>query len=153
MNPQDAIDLGREAIRACFMVGGPILLASLLIGLLVGVFQAMTQVQDQTVSFVPKLLCLLAVLGLCLPWLTDQMVEYGEQAWAKPITHFHVWFSNHGHRAIAISVHANRRPQRHTAAGIPTTWTVHPKPAAGRGTKIAVFTAALPILTPSEKEH
>ena len=89
MNPQDAIDLGREAVRACFMVGGPILIASLIIGLLVGVVQAMTQVQDQTVSFVPKLLCLLVVLGLCLPWLTDQMVSYSKETLSQPMTHFH----------------------------------------------------------------
>jgi len=59
MNPQDAIDFSREAIKTCIMVGGPILVASLLIGLIVGVIQAMTQVQDQTVSFVPKILLLL----------------------------------------------------------------------------------------------
>ena len=89
MNPQDAIDLGRESVKACLLVGGPVLLASLVIGLLVGIVQAMTQVQDQTVSFVPKLLCLLVVLGLCLPWLTDQMVDYTTETFGKPMTHFH----------------------------------------------------------------
>ena len=88
MNPQDAIDLGREAVKACLMVGGPILLASLVIGLIVGIAQAMTQVQDQTVSFVPKLICLLLVLGLCLPWLTDQMINYAGETLGKPMTHF-----------------------------------------------------------------
>lgn len=89
MNPQDAIDLGRESLKACLLVGGPVLLASLVIGLLVGVAQAMTQVQDQTVSFVPKLLCLLVVLGLCLPWLTDHMIEYTTDTLSKPMTHLH----------------------------------------------------------------
>lgn len=88
MNPQDAIDLGREAVKACFLVGGPVLMASLVIGLIVGIAQAMTQVQDQTVSFVPKLLCLLVVLGLCLPWLTDQMVDYTSETLSKPMTHY-----------------------------------------------------------------
>lgn len=88
MNPQDAIDLGREAIKACFLVGGPVLMASLVIGLIVGIAQAMTQVQDQTVSFVPKLLCLLVVLGLCLPWLTDQMVDFTSETLSKPMTHY-----------------------------------------------------------------
>ena len=88
MNPQDAIDLGREAVKACLLVGGPVLLASLVIGLIVGIAQAMTQVQDQTVSFVPKLVCLLLVLGLCLPWLTDQMVNYAGETLGKPMTHF-----------------------------------------------------------------
>jgi flagellar biosynthetic protein FliQ len=88
MNPQDAIDLGRESIRACLMIGGPILVASLLIGLLIGVFQAMTQVQDQTVAFVPKILSLIILVGLCLPWLSDRMVAYSEETLTKPMTHF-----------------------------------------------------------------
>jgi flagellar biosynthetic protein FliQ len=88
MNPQDAIDLGREAIKACAMVGGPILLASLVIGLLVGIVQAMTQVQDQTVSFVPKLLGMMLVIGLGLPWLADRMVEFSHDTLATPMTHF-----------------------------------------------------------------
>ena len=86
MNPQDAIDFSREAIKTCMLVGGPILVASLLIGLLVGVFQAMTQVQDQTVSFVPKILLLLVTIGLCLPWLTDQMLEFARLSFEKPMT-------------------------------------------------------------------
>lgn len=93
MNPQDAIDLGREAVKACFLVGGPVLMASLVIGLIIGIVQAMTQVQDQTVSFVPKLLCLLVVLGLCLPWLTDQMVDYTSETLSKPMTHYNATVS------------------------------------------------------------
>lgn len=86
MNPQDAIDFSREALKTCMMVGGPILVASLLIGLLVGVFQAMTQVQDQTVSFVPKILLLILLIGLCLPWLTDQMLEFAKHSFETPMT-------------------------------------------------------------------
>jgi flagellar biosynthetic protein FliQ len=86
MNPQDAIDFSREAIKTCLMVGGPILAASLLIGLLLGVFQAMTQVQDQTVSFVPKILLLLVMIGLCLPWLSDQMLDFAKTSFEKPMT-------------------------------------------------------------------
>ena len=88
MNPQDAIDFSREAIMTCMMVGGPILVAGLLIGLLVGVFQAMTQVQDQTVSFVPKILLLLGMISLCLPWLSDKMLGFAKQAFETPITHW-----------------------------------------------------------------
>ena len=88
MNPQDAVDLSREAIKTCLMVGGPILAASLLIGLLVGVFQAMTQVQDQTVSFVPKILLLIVAIGLCLPWLTDHMLDFAKYSFEKPMTHW-----------------------------------------------------------------
>ena len=88
MNPQEAIDFSREAIKTCMLVGGPILAASLLIGLIVGVFQAMTQVQDQTVSFVPKILLLLLMIGLCLPWLTQRMVDFSTESFSTPMTHW-----------------------------------------------------------------
>lgn len=87
MDPQVAIDLGRDAMKACFLVGGPILLASLVIGLLIGVLQAMTQVQDQAVSFVPKLICMMLVIGLGLPWLSAQMIEFSREMLATPLTH------------------------------------------------------------------
>ena len=88
MNPQDAIDFSREAIKTCMLVGGPILAASLLIGFLVGVIQAMTQIQDQTVSFVPKILLLLLMIGLCLPWLTERMVDFSTESFSTPMTHW-----------------------------------------------------------------
>jgi len=76
MDPQDAIDLGREAIWVALLIGSPVLLAGLLTGLLVGLLQAMTQVQEATVSFVPKLVVMVLVLSLALPWLINQMVQY-----------------------------------------------------------------------------
>lgn len=85
MDPQEVIDLGRDAIRACLVVGGPILLASLIVGMLVGTVQAMTQVPDQSVSFVPKLICLVLALGVALPWLTDRMLDYSRETLATPI--------------------------------------------------------------------
>lgn len=87
MDPQDAIDLGREAIRTCIFVGGPILLACLLIGLLISVLQAMTQLHDQTISFVPKIILLLITIGLCLPWLSDQMMDFAQASFEKPMSH------------------------------------------------------------------
>jgi flagellar biosynthesis protein FliQ len=76
MNPQDAIDLGREAVNVALVVGAPVLLSGLVVGLIVGVLQAVTQVQEQTVSFVPKLVAMVLVLSLTLPWLVHQMVQY-----------------------------------------------------------------------------
>jgi flagellar biosynthetic protein FliQ len=78
METQEAIDWGREAITTGLWVAGPILIAGLVIGLIVGILQAMTQVQDQTVAFTPKIILMIVVLGLCLPWLAGQMVEYSK---------------------------------------------------------------------------
>jgi len=88
MNPQDAIDFSREAIKTCMLVGGPILAASLLIGLIVGIIQTMTQIQDQTVSFVPKILLLLLMIGVCLPWLTERMIDFSTESFSTPMTHW-----------------------------------------------------------------
>jgi flagellar biosynthetic protein FliQ len=76
MDPQDAVDLGREAVWTILLVGSPVLLAGLAIGLIVGLLQAMTQVQEATVAFVPKLVVMVLVLSLALPWLISQMVQY-----------------------------------------------------------------------------
>jgi flagellar biosynthetic protein FliQ len=76
MDAQTAIDLGREAIWITLLIGAPILLVGLLVGLVIGLLQALTQIQEQTVVFVPKLVAMILVLGLTLPWLITQMVQY-----------------------------------------------------------------------------
>ena len=76
MNTQDAIDLSREALNIALVIGAPVLLAGMAVGLIVGLLQAVTQVQEQTISFVPKLVAMVLVLSLMLPWLVHQMVQY-----------------------------------------------------------------------------
>ena len=71
------------------MIGGPILAISLLAGLALGMMQAMTQVQDQTVSFVPKLLIVLVAIAVCLPWLSDRMLEFSHDMLSKPMMMAH----------------------------------------------------------------
>ena len=75
MDVGSAIDLVREALIGAMLVGAPILIAGMGTGLLIGLVQALTQVQDQTVSFVPKIMVMGAVMVACLPWLIDRMVE------------------------------------------------------------------------------
>ena len=79
MHAQNAIDLGREAILMGLLLGGPVLLVGVAVGLLIGLMQALTQVQDQTVSFVPKIIAMMAALCICLPWLIETMVAYSTQ--------------------------------------------------------------------------
>ncbi len=61
---------------AAVVLAAPLLLAGMATGLLVGLLQALTQIQDQTVAFVPKLLAMAAVMVACLPWLMSRMVEF-----------------------------------------------------------------------------
>ncbi len=76
MDPQDAVDLGRQAIFFTLLLSSPVLLAGLIVGLIIGLLQAVTQIQEQTVAFVPKLVTMILVVTLALPWLVNQMVQY-----------------------------------------------------------------------------
>jgi len=76
MDAQEVIDIGREAIWTMLLIGGPILVAGMVVGLIIGLLQALTQIQEQTVVFVPKLVAMVLVLSLTLPWLIARMVQY-----------------------------------------------------------------------------
>ena len=78
MDAQEAINLTQQAMLTALLIGSPILIAGMVMGLLIGLAQALTQVQDQTVAFVPKIVAMVAVLIVCLPWLVQKMVEYSE---------------------------------------------------------------------------
>ena len=76
MNPDAAILLGREAVNMALVIGAPMLVAGLVVGLVVGMLQAITQIQEQAISFVPKLVVMVLVLSVALPWLVQEMVQY-----------------------------------------------------------------------------
>lgn len=83
MEPQDAVDMCREAIFMTLLISAPVLVTGLAIGLIVGLLQALTQIQEQTVAFVPKLLVMIVALTLTLPWLVTRLVEYTQQLLAS----------------------------------------------------------------------
>jgi flagellar biosynthesis protein FliQ len=73
---QLVIDLCREAITMALLIAGPMLVIALGVGLLVSVIQAVTQIQEQTLVFVPKLLLVAGCFLVALPWLLQQLVRY-----------------------------------------------------------------------------
>ena len=73
---QTAIDLGREALTVAVKITFPVLAAGLVVGMLISVLQAATQVQEQTLSIVPKMFAIVVVLFLAMPWLLTVLVEY-----------------------------------------------------------------------------
>ncbi|MEE2705855.1 MAG: flagellar biosynthesis protein FliQ [Planctomycetota bacterium] len=79
MTPQNAIDLGREALMMMLLTSAPVLVTGLVVGFVIGLFQAMTQIQEQTISFVPKLVAVVLVLSIMLPWLINQLVDYSHE--------------------------------------------------------------------------
>ena len=76
MSHQLVIELARNAMLTALLLAGPLLLAALVVGLLVSVMQAVTQLQEQTLSFVPKLLAIALVLLVALPWMLQVMIRY-----------------------------------------------------------------------------
>jgi len=70
------VDLARNAIMLALLVSGPMLIVALLVGLTVSVLQAVTQIQEQTLAFVPKLIGVSAVFLLALPWVLQLLVRY-----------------------------------------------------------------------------
>ena len=76
MSQNQVLYMAKEALFTAILVGGPILGVSLLVGLLVSIFQAMTQIQEQTLSFIPKVLSIVAVLLLLGPWMLSVLTTY-----------------------------------------------------------------------------
>lgn len=76
MEVYEAVDLGRRALWTALLIGTPVLTAGLLVGLIIGLLQAMTQIQEQTIAFVPKIAAMVLVLTLTLPWLITRLLDY-----------------------------------------------------------------------------
>ena len=84
MNPDDAVDFGREAILECLTLAAPVLIVAVLVAIAIGVLQSMTQIQDQSISFIPKVVLVSITILLCLPWLTDHFTDYSRELFRKP---------------------------------------------------------------------
>lgn len=78
MSPETVMDLAHQGMRVALFLAGPVLLAPLIIGLLVSLFQAATQINEMTLSFIPKILGVCVVLVLAGPWLLELIVNYTE---------------------------------------------------------------------------
>jgi flagellar biosynthetic protein FliQ len=70
------VELVRDVLLLVLRVGGPVLIVGVLIGLVISLFQSLTSIQDQTLSFVPKILGMIVVALLLLPWMVNQLVEF-----------------------------------------------------------------------------
>jgi flagellar biosynthetic protein FliQ len=76
MNPEFAVELLKTVIFESILLAAPFLGVAMLAGLVISLFQAVTSINEQTLSFVPKALCVLGVLLLLLPWLVRQLVGF-----------------------------------------------------------------------------
>lgn len=76
MTPTTVIDLGRQALELTLLVSAPLFIAALATGLVVSIFQAATQINEQTLSFVPKLIATFITLVLAGPWMITMMTDF-----------------------------------------------------------------------------
>ena len=79
MTPESVLSLAQQALQVTLLMAAPPLLAALLTGLLVSVFQAATQINEMTLSFIPKLLAIFIVLVLFGPWMLGILLDYIRQ--------------------------------------------------------------------------
>lgn len=83
MNPEFAVELVKSMIFQALTLGAPILLCAMVIGLGVSLFQAVTSIHEQTLSFVPKVLGIVAILFISLPWLVRSSIEFTTMMFEK----------------------------------------------------------------------
>ena len=81
MNQDVVVSLAMDAITLALKVALPLLLVGLVVGLVISVFQAITQIQEQTLAFIPKVLAMIAVIAIAGPWMLGQLEAYTQALW------------------------------------------------------------------------
>ena len=79
MDATQVLSLGQQGLMLLLMVSAPVLLVVLVVGLVVSIFQAATQINEATLSFVPKVVAAVAVMGIAGPWMVSTLVDYIRQ--------------------------------------------------------------------------
>jgi len=76
MDAQSAVDVCRSAIWIALIIASPVLFAGTAVGLLIGLFQALTQIQEQTIAIVLKIVVMIFVVAVIMPWMALHMIEF-----------------------------------------------------------------------------
>jgi flagellar biosynthetic protein FliQ len=76
MDAQAAVDLFRESVYTALLITIPVLLAGSIVGLLIGLFQALTQIHEQTIAIVVKILVMVSAIAFLMPWMTIEMMDF-----------------------------------------------------------------------------
>ena len=83
MTPTTVVEIGRQAVEVTLLVSAPLFIAALITGLLVSIFQAATQINESTLSFVPKLIVLFVTMIIAGPWMITIMTEYMQRLYGS----------------------------------------------------------------------
>ena len=84
MSVNEALDMGRNAFLVATMTAAPILMIGMVVGLVISLVQSVTQLQEQTLTFVPKMLAMIVAASYFIPWITRQMLDYTQSMLAAP---------------------------------------------------------------------
>jgi flagellar biosynthesis protein FliQ len=76
MEPSMAVDIGRQALWITLVISGPLLVIGLVVGLFIGIIQAVTQIHEMTLTFIPKILAVVGLFFWLLPWMTMKLLDY-----------------------------------------------------------------------------
>jgi flagellar biosynthetic protein FliQ len=79
MEPGQAVDLVRHTLIMALTISAPMLLVGLVVGIVVSLLQAVTQIQEQTLSFIPKIVSMVAAAILLMPWTAQRLIEYSRE--------------------------------------------------------------------------
>jgi flagellar biosynthetic protein FliQ len=85
MNATDVLEISREAIWVMLKIAAPLMLVAMIVGLIISLVQALTQIQEQTLTFVPKILILFAVFVLTIPYMSTTLIEFTRELMAKAV--------------------------------------------------------------------
>jgi flagellar biosynthesis protein FliQ len=86
MTPNDAIDIGRDAIVVSLKLGGPVMLLALIVGVVISLFQALTQIQETTLTFVPKIVAILLAMLILMPFMLSTLTTFTERLFDRVIS-------------------------------------------------------------------
>ncbi len=82
MGPDSVIQVGSEAVKMVLLISLPMLGVALVVGIAISLFQAVTQIQEMTLTFVPKIIAVFAAMILAAPWMTEKMVSFTQHLFA-----------------------------------------------------------------------
>ncbi|HZS82008.1 MAG TPA: flagellar biosynthesis protein FliQ [Stellaceae bacterium] len=86
MTANDAMDIGRDAIIVSLKLGGPIMLLALAVGLVISLFQALTQIQEMTLTYVPKIVAIMLALLVLLPFMLTTLQNFTDRLFDRVIS-------------------------------------------------------------------
>ncbi len=86
MNASDVFGIGNQAIMVALEIGAPVMLLALAVGLVISILQALTQIQEMTLTFVPKILVIFVSLLVLMPFMLSTLIEFTQSLFARMVT-------------------------------------------------------------------